>query len=106
MSNELKNPAPDGARSNTRERDYEVGYKKPPKATQFKKGQSGNPKGRSKGKSIPTLLEKVLYQPVELRHGGRQKLVPAVQALLMATLKDGIHGSVKSTELILKLAER
>lgn len=28
--------------------DYEVGYGKPPKATQFKKGVSGNPKGRSK----------------------------------------------------------
>ena len=27
-------------------RGYEVGYGKPPKATRFKKGQSGNPKGR------------------------------------------------------------
>ena len=27
---------------------YEVGYGKPPKHTQFKKGQSGNPKGRPK----------------------------------------------------------
>lgn len=26
--------------------DYDVGYKKPPEHTQFKKGQSGNPKGR------------------------------------------------------------
>ena len=30
------------------EKDYEVGYKKPPKKNQFKKGQSGNPKGRPK----------------------------------------------------------
>ena len=29
--------------------DYEVGYGKPPKDKQFKKGQSGNPKGRTKG---------------------------------------------------------
>jgi hypothetical protein len=30
--------------------DYEVGYKKPPKASQFKPGESGNPKGKQKGK--------------------------------------------------------
>ena len=28
------------------ETDYEVGYGKPPKHTQFKRGQSGNPNGR------------------------------------------------------------
>jgi hypothetical protein len=30
------------------ENEYEVGYKKPPVATRFKKGQSGNPTGKSK----------------------------------------------------------
>ena len=29
-------------------KDYEVGYKKPPKEYQFKPGVSGNPKGRPK----------------------------------------------------------
>ncbi len=28
---------------------YRIGYCKPPKRTQFKKGRSGNPKGRKKG---------------------------------------------------------
>ena len=32
----------------TRKIDYEVGYGKPPKNTQFQKGVSGNPKGRPK----------------------------------------------------------
>jgi len=28
--------------------DYEVGYKKPPRHSQFKPGNRGNPKGRGK----------------------------------------------------------
>jgi hypothetical protein len=37
--------------------DYQVGYGKPPKHTQFKPGKSGNPQGRPKGtKNLKTDL--------------------------------------------------
>ena len=32
-----------------KDKDYEVGFGKPPKSKQFRKGKSGNPKGRPKG---------------------------------------------------------
>jgi hypothetical protein len=32
--------------------DYRVGYKKPPRETQFRSGQSGNPNGRPRRKGI------------------------------------------------------
>lgn len=38
---------------------YKVGYKKPPVSSQFKKGQSGNPRGRKK-KPIPETIYQAL----------------------------------------------
>ena len=46
-----------------RERDYEVGYGKPPRHTRFTKGQSGNPRGRPPGaKNLKTLLSEALNE--------------------------------------------
>jgi hypothetical protein len=53
--------------------EYEVGYGKPPKETQFKKGVSGNPTGRRKK---PTTFEQQLIRevnfPVVIDEGGRK----------------------------------
>ena len=43
-----KNNNDDNNNSPVKDKDYEVGYGKPPKSGQFKKGQSGNPMGRPK----------------------------------------------------------
>ena len=57
-------------------RDYEVGYGKPPQNTQFKKGQSGNPRGRPSGsKNLATLVSVALNEPVTVvENGGRRKI--------------------------------
>src|ERR1700730_14138472 len=62
--------------------DYEIGFCKPPKATQFKKGQSGNLKGRPKqakafgqqqNKSFAADVLKALLQTVTIKEGWKSK---------------------------------
>ena len=55
---------------------YDVGYGKPPKATQWKKGQSGNPAGKQPGaKNFSELFNEVAMKkvPVTLANGKKVK---------------------------------
>ena len=84
-----------------------VGYRKPPKNTQFKKGKSGNPNGRPKGaKNFSTDLIEVLEQLIVIREGGRVKKVTGQRALLLRMLDKGLKGDPRAAMAVLGLAER
>ena len=54
--------------------DYKVGYKRPPLHTRFRKGQSGNLRGRPRGsKNFSTLLAEALNEPVVVTEDGRRR---------------------------------
>lgn len=75
--------------------DYSVGYKKPPKHSRFKPGQTGNPKGRKKGRtSLRALIDKVLHELIPLRNS-KHKL-PALEVLVRNARNRAIGGDPKS----------
>ena len=85
--------------------DYEVGYGKPPKATQFRKGRSANPKGRPKRKpgAVGDVIKDVLNTPVEYREGGQTKNASRRELALKRHLKRAVEGNVASAAAVLKL---
>lgn len=88
--------------------DYEVGYRKPPKHTRFKKGQSGNPKGRPKGcQNTRIELENLLNQRIEVRGvDGKTKTLTVRKAVLQKIVHDALKGVRHAQEMLFKLTNR
>jgi len=90
-----------------RDGGYAVGYGRPPKATQFAPGKSGNPRGRPKGsRSVAATLIDVLSRKVTLTEHGETRRVPALEGILHRALDDGLRGDKGAMKLVLALAER
>ncbi len=91
---------------------YEVGYGKPPQATRWKKGVSGNPSGRPKKKtSIDDLLNRELNKKHRIVEDGIQKHLIAkeiiAKRLCMELMKEkSVKTLQKAFEVIKSLEER
>lgn len=81
-----------------------VGYGQPPKATQFKPGKSGNPKGRPKGSlNFSSEFRRELARPVTVRENGQAKKVSKRVALIKTLIAKGLGGDVKAIGATLQL---
>lgn len=87
--------------------DYEVGYKKPPPQTRFRKGWSGNPKGRPKAtKNLKTDLMEELAERISLREGTTQKRVSKQRAMVKSLTAKAIKGDTRAASAILGMIYR
>ena len=83
---------------------YDVGYGKPPRATQFQKGQSGNPKGRPKGsENMETILQRTLMEKIRVVVNGSPRMVPKVEVAVTQAVNQAAGGSLKALKEILDL---
>jgi Family of unknown function (DUF5681) len=82
---------------------YEVGYGRPPPQHRFKRGRSGNPKGRPKGaKNTATLVREVLDRKVEIRIGGAARKISVREAMITRFAESALKGDTKSAAFLLQ----
>lgn len=87
--------------------DYNVGYRRPPKTTQFKKGESGNPKGRPKGsRSLQTILVEELKSSVTIHENGRSKTVKKGEVIVKQMVNKAMAGDHKAAHLVLGVSQQ
>ena len=80
----------------------QVGYRRPPVATRFKKGQSGNPSGKRKARLTPSQrLDKILAEIVPVTEGGKSKRMDREEIFLRQTVSRAIAGDRQCSPLVL-----
>lgn len=87
--------------------DDAVGYGRPPKSTQFKKGQSGNPRGRPKGsRPVGAVLQDILGQRIAVTENGKTRRLPALEVMLRRLANDAMRSEPVALKLMLSLFDR
>jgi hypothetical protein len=83
----------------------DVGFGKPPKASQFRKGTSGNPKGRPKGRrNLATVLERALKEKVVINENGVRRTVTKLEAAVKQLVNQAASGDLSAMRQLSALA--
>jgi hypothetical protein len=87
--------------------ENQVGYKKPPKASRFQKGRSGNPSGRPrKTPGIPEMLAKVSKQKILTNGKNGHKYMTKLEASITQLMNKSASGDLKAEKLLMEIMMR
>ena len=87
--------------------DYEIGYGRPPRRSQFQPGHSGNPNGRPKGQ--PTASEIFLREAarvVRMKVGDKIELISKLEAVFRTLFNLALAGDQRAISMILAAQAR
>jgi len=81
------------------ERDYEIGYGKPPVGRRFQKGQSGNPRGPRR-KDLSALLTAALNEPAYAMIDGRPRKITKREAIVKQMVNESAGANLRATKML------
>jgi hypothetical protein len=85
---------------------FEVGYGRPPIATRFRPGQSGNPRGRPKGaRNLSTLVAASLSERIAINENGKRRRISKMEAVVKQLVNRAASGELRATQLLLALVQ-
>jgi hypothetical protein len=85
---------------------HEVGYGKPPKATRFRKGRSGNPKGRQSGdENLLSVFKRMATKRIKIREGDKSRTITMADAIILQNYKAALQKDQIAMSNIIRLAE-
>src|SRR5438477_4090353 len=91
--------------NNNAEKPYEIGFGTPPQSTRFRKGQTGNPKGRPRGKpNLATVINRTLQAKVIINENGRRREVTKYEAGMIQLSNKAASGDLAALKMAIMLA--
>jgi hypothetical protein len=92
-------------RSQVSEYAYVVGYGKPPTASRFQPGQTGNAKGRPKGhKNLKTLIRQAMTARISVQEGSSSRQVSKIEGVVLRQLQNAMKGNDRSAMAVIRMA--
>ena len=86
---------------------HRVGKGRPPLRTRWKRGQSGNPRGRPKGRrSIGKVLHDVTEQKVTVTENGKTRRMSAFEVMMRQLAKDAMQKDQGALKLFVSMMDR
>lgn len=110
-STKSRSDTPGGPLTEMPNESYQVGPGRPPKEFQFKKGQSGNPRGTKRktpsiASDFKTLLERALNKKITLRQANRERIVTMAEAGIEHLVNRYAQGDRHARRDLMRLAEK
>src|ERR1700722_8365904 len=94
----MKKPSSDAA--------IEVGYGKPPKANQFRKGRTGNPRGKRQGEeNIISAFKRIVSKRVKIDDGEKVRTITLAEAVILKNYQAALQKNPFAMSNIYRLAD-